>query len=419
MKIEELIRDGLELSPNATRAVEAITASEIVDVVGFIEKCGYSVRTFFEFGVFDGIDFRPSNLRNVSFRGSSLCGCKFYFDQLIQVRSSKPRDTRNLVVSDRGDESETEDAGARPRVVSNSFLEYQSVLLRQRGLVEKGIPVDAKKLENAIRSIKDPSETFSAVCKYISVLNSVPSSTLLTIAASISKEVRVQSTEAQSWMADLLIDLCSLGALEERFEALQGVFPHSSSIPSLIQAYIGSTLQSSEELVDAISLFDKISWQVLKELGEGPVSSAKNLPEVIKIATSLEGKGIPVVTATCVRMLKLCSSLDDALNVLGFTIKSGITVSSNVASSTVRFCSSVDELIVWLGVLTRGGIKPTGNAIASNLALMKSVGEAHDLIKALIACEIEDHLKDKLILLQSNRSVPEIQKGLALILRLM
>src|SRR5262245_12889005 len=92
----------LLLTEQEALTFDAIAASDLSDIVGLIASTGYDPRTFFRHGVFDGMDFRGSDVRSVSFFGASLEGATLYRDQYDLIRETGPRSLANVAIVERG-----------------------------------------------------------------------------------------------------------------------------------------------------------------------------------------------------------------------------------------------------------------------------------------------------------------------------
>lgn len=81
---------NFEIRKETARKIRAINNSFDLDLVSMCRQIGEDPTTFFEFGDWDDIDFRESDLTNVSFRGARLRRILVYAEQLNVIRSTDP-----------------------------------------------------------------------------------------------------------------------------------------------------------------------------------------------------------------------------------------------------------------------------------------------------------------------------------------
>lgn len=81
---------SIHLTNQESLAIATVLNGDASDPVALVKAAGLNVATFFEFGDWTNVDFRRSNLENVSFYGSTLNGASFLESQISQVASTNP-----------------------------------------------------------------------------------------------------------------------------------------------------------------------------------------------------------------------------------------------------------------------------------------------------------------------------------------
>lgn len=84
------MNDAIRLTENETQAVDLILKDDFSDPIRLVEEIGYNKATFFQYGVFEYLDLRNSDLTGVSFQGARIGHVVLRPDQVGAFKSTGP-----------------------------------------------------------------------------------------------------------------------------------------------------------------------------------------------------------------------------------------------------------------------------------------------------------------------------------------
>lgn len=129
------------LNQAASEAIMKILDDDVSDPVATVQSAGLDASSFFEFGDWRGLDFRKSDLMNISFKGAHLSGASMLFKFASEIISSGPLSLPKFVDS-RASEGKNEGVKERDRLPQASTQNSEANIIEFQGrrAAESGDP---------------------------------------------------------------------------------------------------------------------------------------------------------------------------------------------------------------------------------------------------------------------------------------
>jgi hypothetical protein len=367
----------LVLTAKEARAVAKIMASDLEDVVGLITSCGYRKEIFFRFGVFDGLDFRGSDVQGASFESASLRGAIFYRDQFELVRATGPRDVEGVVIHDRPAQSRlgpsatgTPPAGiGRPR----SLEAFLTVLAREVGQYGETGRLVWTELLGAVSLIADRSDRVTALQAVLDAVPFAPSRQFLEAVAGTADSTGPTTPNRAASARDLasvLLEVHQSASLGGRMRILEEAFADGAAIERRVQAQLGQMITDLGSLKTTLDTFRTKRWSPSRELGSGlMVLNRITIPEAREVVTTMAGAGVALDMAVFSNIANAVKTLDDGRDVLAMMAEVGVSPDSTVFSGIAAAAKTLGQCRHVLAMMSEAGVPPDA-AVFSRLAVV-------------------------------------------------
>ncbi|MFZ1815655.1 MAG: hypothetical protein WAU16_14660, partial [Rhizobiaceae bacterium] len=295
--LKELFEEGgLRLTDKEAYAFEAIMSSDLKDIVGLIAQCGYDTKSFFMYGSFDGMDFRGSDVRDVSFRGASLAGAVLYIDQYDLVKLSDPRSLEGVNVVDRteGDRppssslDEEEERSGRRQTSLEAFLQQLGV---QKARHEETSKIDFSSLSEIVRSMDGFETRMQAFGAYLHEIPVLPAKSFIDLVYKPDENVALErlGTSSRFTLATAIIQMFQTTRFEDRMSIFNSFHSHESTLNVQLENLAASSVRDVAELKELMSSIDGLGFSPTRNLFWGAARKIKfnEIPETLGLMRSV------------------------------------------------------------------------------------------------------------------------------------
>ncbi len=283
--------DEIVMSEAEEKAVRAILASDCRDVVDLIGGAGYDVAVFFEYGDWENIDFRGSDVAGVSFKGAIMTGAIMYRDQYEAIQKSAPRILDKILVQEGRGESEENIftvISGKPLDPAEARADFRAALGRMLSEFNRGGKYVWAEIIPFIHRLDTPQCRCWALDLVLDRVTGLPSGEFIEACRRGDGVSFQPGTVRNESLAVSLLNVISLNSTSDRLQYLGQIYGSGARIEQRLQSKVAELMVSFDDLRQAIDVAVERRWLIDDHFFGSPrfVRSVEDVREMLKLMSS-------------------------------------------------------------------------------------------------------------------------------------